>query len=162
MSTPDVPGSNPANRDVLSMGCWAEHDDGSLILIESTENNRIIYSIFDMAKDPIIEYRDAMPDVSFKSTYSWKPGKPKQDKWTWHDKTAFPWDRVIKTGFSDGQRFASAAGLQTAAERVAESLRLRGQKFDADQHQHKAPTQVPITANVIMDKLGRAFQELLK
>lgn len=32
MSTNDVPGAKTENRDVLAMGCWAEHEDGSLIL----------------------------------------------------------------------------------------------------------------------------------
>lgn len=50
MSTNDVPGANPVNGDKLGMGCWAEHQDGSMILVEGTEGNRVIYSIFDMAR----------------------------------------------------------------------------------------------------------------
>jgi len=33
MSTNDVPGAKAANNDALAMGCWAEHADGSLILM---------------------------------------------------------------------------------------------------------------------------------
>jgi hypothetical protein len=103
MSTNDVPGANPRNGDELAMGCWAEHDDGSLILVESTEASRIIYSIFDMAKEPPIEYRDAMPEVSFKKTFSWDP-KSANEKWARHDKTPFPWEKIIDSGIKDGER----------------------------------------------------------
>lgn len=137
MSTADVPGSKSFNNDQLSMGCWAEHADGSLILVESTEGDRVIYSVFDMAKTPIVEYRDAMPTNGFNDQFSY--GKKSPEKWTWHDKTPFPWDKVIKAGASDGQRFASAADQLNAAERVAESLKLRGQPLKAELVQHRAP-----------------------
>lgn len=154
MSTNDVPGANPNNNDELAMGCWAEHDDGSLILVESTEDSRVIYSIFDMAKDPPIEYRDAMPAVSFKVTFSWdRHGKKTiNEKWTWHDKTPFPWDRIIKDGHKDGSRLPSAGHTlnaaerimesrerhrSSAAERVAESLALRGQELDRQNIDHR-------------------------
>ncbi len=140
MSTNDVPGYKDENRDELACGAWAEHDDGSMIFVESTEINRVIYSVFDMAHDPPIEYRDAMPEASFKKTYSW-PGS--KDKWTWHDKTPFPWDRIIKQ-FKDGPKPAAADHSITAAERirtsrerhstaaqrVADELRLRGEELD--------------------------------
>ncbi len=135
MSTPDVPGSNPKNNDQLAMGCWAEHADGSLILVESTEGDRVIYSVFDMGKTPIVEYRDAMPTKGFMDQFSY--GKKSPEKWTWHDKTPFPWDKVIKAGARDGQRFASAEDQLNAAERVAESLRLRGQAFKPETQQHR-------------------------
>jgi hypothetical protein len=137
MATTDVPGANPKNGDSLRMGCWAEHEDGSLIFVQGTEQNRVIYSMFDMSKDPIVEYRDAMANDTFNSTFSWEK-KPKQEKWTWHDKTPFPWDKIIKRGASDGWRPASAAALLTAAERVADSLALRGAQIAADQYKHKA------------------------
>lgn len=143
MSTNDVPGYKLENKDELKMGCWAEHDDGSLIFIESVENHRVIYSIFDMAKEPIVEYRDAMPEADFKVAFSWsdadKKYKPANDKvpqikWTWHDKTRFPWERVIKEGAKDGMRFASASDLRTAAERVADSLKLRAEAVSDRSH----------------------------
>ena len=167
MSTNDVPGANPAHHDELAMGCWAEHDDGSLIFVESTEVSRVIYSMFDMAKTPPVEYRDSMPEASFKKTFSWDPSKKGSEKWTWHDKTPFPWDRVIKGGFNDGQKVAVSAEEQlTAAERVAESLRLRGARVARDQYRHRADDERPAprgdNVSVIMDKLNRAFGELLK
>lgn len=140
MSTSDVPGANPANNDQLAMGCWAEHSDGSLIFVESTEGGRVIYSVFDMSKEPPIEYRDAMPEGSFKNTFTWKPGKSTgtpNEKWTWHDKTPFPWDRVIKRGVTDGPRHPSADHLMSAAERVAQSLRLRGAELNERDYEHR-------------------------
>jgi hypothetical protein len=49
MSTNDVPGARAENHDQLAIGCWAEHDDGSLVLVESTEAGRVIFSVFDLA-----------------------------------------------------------------------------------------------------------------
>lgn len=121
MSTNDVPGADPKNRDTLHMGCWAEHLDGSLVFVESTEAGRVIYYMFDLKN--MTQYRDAMPEVSFKRTFSWDPKNPKSEKWTWHDKTVFPWDKVIKEGFRDGQDFPSADHLMNAAEKVAASRR---------------------------------------
>jgi hypothetical protein len=161
MSTNDVPGANPANNDKLSALCWAEHEDGSLILVQSTENNRVIYSVFDMSKNPIIEYRDAMPIESFNKTYSWNPkAKDKAIKWTWHDKTTFPWDKVIKAGFADGPRLASAHDIKTAAERIAENLQMKGDAIRKEDYAHR--TDQNATINAISDKLVRAFNELLK
>lgn len=179
MSTNDVPGFNPANHDELCAMCWAEHQDGSLVLVESTEGNRVIYSIFDMSKDPPIEYRDAMPEDGFKRTFSWMAGDDDDDdddldavsiargaksatslnlKWTWHDKTPFPWDRVIKAGSQDGGRHAFAEHTLNAAERVAESLRLRGRKISKDIRYRSAET-VRRSAG-IWDKISRAVNEL--
>lgn len=173
MSTNDVPGANPRNNDELAMGCWAEHDDGSLIFVESTETGRVIYSMFDMAKQPPVEYRDAMPETSFKKTFSWVPDGKKtgtNEKWVWHDKTPFPWDRIIKGGFADGERLPSADHVMSAAERVADSLRLRGARLDSDRHKHRTEetfsrpqiddaTQI---ASVVLDKMRRALGELMK
>lgn len=150
MSTNDVPGHNPKNADVLAMGCWAESADGSLIFVESVENGRVIYSMFDAAFTPVVEYRDAMPELEFKTVFSWKAdrkavqGKPAAKvpttiQWTWHDKTPFPWDRVIKKGAKDGARFASAADQLSDAQRVADSLQLRGEKFAESQADHMVP-----------------------
>ena len=79
--------------------------------------------------------------VDFKAAFSWQPEKPSkkaksvpQIKWTWHDKTRFPWERVIKDGAKDGMRFACAADLRNAAERVADSLKLRAQAITDKSH----------------------------
>lgn len=166
MSTYDVPGANPANNDVLSCGCWAEHADGSLIFVESTEVNRVIYSIFDMAKQPPIEYRDAMTEVAFKKAFSWHPGSSRDADdlddlvWTWHDKTPFPWDRVIKAGATDGGRFAFAEHTMNAAERVADSLKLRGAAVARDVRYRS--DQMVQRSQSIWDKISRAVAELGK
>lgn len=164
MSTNDVPGFDPANRDVLAMGCWAEHEDGSLMFVESVEAGRAIYSMFDMSKTPPIEYRDAMPEDTFKKNFSWKPGSNTPVagvKWTWHDKTLFPWDKVIKAGARDGTRDAFAEHTLTAAERVAESLHLRGAAVARD-IRHRGDDVRPRGAGRIFDKLSRAIAELGK
>lgn len=127
MSTNDVPGHNPDNHDVLKMGAWAEHTDGSMIFVESTEGSRVIYCMFDLAKN--LQYRDATPETSFKKTFSWDPKNPKSTKWTWHDKTPFPWDKVIGSGFQDGQDKPSA----DAAIAVAENIKAaRARHFGTD------------------------------
>jgi len=157
MSTHDVPGSNPANGDQLGIGCWAEHDDGSLIFVESTESDRVIYSMFDLDKSPPIEYRDAMSTVAFEKAF----GRDADvGPWTWHDKTLFPWDRVIKAGVPDGTRHAFADHQISAAQRVADSLKLRGDQVSRDLG-HRAETVVRRSGG-IWDKLSRAIAELGK
>jgi hypothetical protein len=171
MSTNDVPGAKAENHDELAMGSWAEHDDGSLILVESTEGNRVIYSIFDMAKEPPIEYRDSMPEVSFKKTFSWDGNNI---KWTWHDKTPFPWDRIIKDGVKDGSRLPSAQHSlnaaerimesrekfrKSAAERVADDLMLEGEELDRTSFAHRMEKTLSRVGG-ILDKLAGALSKL--
>ena len=71
MSTTKVPGADPANRDSLAMGAWAEHADGSLIFVEGVEAGSVIYALFDLAITPPVQYRDAMPQKGFETTFSW-------------------------------------------------------------------------------------------
>ena len=130
MATNDVPGANPANSDELRMGCWAESaEDGgkSLIFVYSTEKDRVIYTIFDASRDPVMEARDAMAIGEFKAKFSWRRGG-NAGKWIWHDKSQFPWNRIIKAGFSDGAKYASAGDILSHAARVAEALDLRFQE----------------------------------
>lgn len=156
MSTSDVPGAKASNRDELSMGCWAEHDDGSLIFVESTEGGRVVYMIFDIAADPPVEYRDAMNEQPFKKKFSWA-GDKKKDKWTWHDKTPFPWDRIIDAGTKSGVGFASADHLETAAKRVAQSRKLRGKDLDPSDWEHMTPRE---KAGHILDRIQDALDGL--
>lgn len=158
MSTNDVPGHKPENRDKLAMGAWAEHDDGSLIFVESVEGGVAIYSIFDMGKEPIVEYRDSMAEGAFKSNYSWAIGK--SDKWTWHDKTPFPWDRIIKKGAKDGVRHASAEDLITAAERVRRSREIhRGEPVDQAKARTRAD-RLGTKAKSVLRRIQRAINNL--
>jgi hypothetical protein len=156
MSTHDVPGANPDNNDELHMGCWAEHDDGSLILVESTEGNRVVYSMFDMEKEPPVEYRDSMALATFEKTFS----RDDDLIWTWHDKTPFDWDRVIKAGFKDGTKPVHRDHIMSAAQRVARSLKLRGEEISHD-ISHRAD-QTRAKGASVWNKLSRAIAELGK
>lgn len=156
MSTNDVPGANPKNADELAMGCWAEHEDGSLIFVEGTEGGRVIFSIFDVAEDPPVEYRDAMAEQAFKKQFSWDPKDPQSVKWTWHDKTPFPWDRIIQSGSSPGTRYASAEDQLSAAERVARSRNLRGDEIDPSDYAHLTPKErVARLVGKLQDAIGK-------
>ena len=161
VSTHDVPGARASNNDELAIGCWAEHDDGSLIFVESTENGRVIYSIFDVNDpDNPVEYRDSMSIRAFKKEFSWDVKKKKSIKWTWHDKTPFPWDRIIELGGKDGVRYPSADHLLTAAQKVARSRDLRGSKLDPDDYSHLSGGPTEKAANAIMKGIQRAIEHL--
>lgn len=158
MSTNDVPGFNPAHKDVLAQGCWAEHEDNSLIFVKSVEGGRVIYEIYDMAQDPPVYYQDAMREDAFKQQFSWSAGDtgiPK-DKWTWHDKTVFPWDRVIQSIQSPLPQQSSAVATLSAAARVAESLKLRAQELNESVVGHRVDRVVNKTRS-IADRLKKAF-----
>lgn len=158
MSTNDVPGAKASNRDVLAVGCWAEHDDGSLIFVEGVEGSSIIYSLFDLAVDPATEYRDSMPENGFKKTFSWDPKAKDTEKWTWHDKTSFPWDRIMKD-FPAGQRHSSAAAQLSAAARVAGRLDLRAGAVRERAELHPT-SQVP--ARTLGKRVRDAISELAR
>ena len=160
MSTNDVPGlkdkktGKSKHGDVLAMGCWAENDDGSMILVESVENGWVVYSIFDLNEDPILEYRDKMAEGAFKKAFSWPTDTG--DKWTWHDKTPFDWDLIIEFGGKGGVKIADADAQISAAARVARHRKLRGTKFDYKKYTEK----MGAGAHRIRDKIQRAIGEL--
>ncbi len=159
MSTNDVPGHNPVNNDDLAMGCWAEHEDGSLMLVQSSEGGRIIYSVFDMAADPPLEYKDTMAEKAFKKQYSWDKKKSKKDKWTWHDKSRFPWDKVMSSDIQQGVGYVSADDFETAAGRVAKSRKLRGTELDDDDTEQMAAKFGEMSLG---DKIGSIVTDLQK
>lgn len=166
MSTNDVPGHDERNSDELAMGCWAEHDDGSLILVESTEGQRVIFCVFDTSKTPPVQYRDAMPEKGFKEEFTWegsrKKGKSK-DRWTWHDKTAFPWDRIIKSGLQEGTDHVIVHDQLNAAERVRDHLKLRGRQLtagDLDSIKATKINKVVAKARKVFGKLQDALKDL--
>lgn len=136
MSTNDVPGHRAVNRDVLAMGSWAEHQDGSLILVLSTEADKVVYEIFELSGTEKFGYKHAMPDKKFKSNFSWDPKKVDNDvsneKWTWHDKTPFPWERVMKEIEKPVPEPVSATAKVSAAKRIIDSLRHRGEKLEGE------------------------------
>ena len=136
------------------MGCWAEHEDDSLILVESVEGGYVVYSMFDMNLDPILEYRDKMAQGAFEKAYSWP--NDSGDKWLWHDKTPFPWDTVIAAGTQAGVRHPTADSLISAAARVAQHRGMSSRKFDYSRYADK----MGAAAHTIRDKVQRAIQEL--
>ena len=125
MATPEVPGYLPQNQDTLAAGCWGEHkDDSSLILVEEVENERVIYTIFDI--DNKKEFRDQMPIDLFMRSYSYVSGESVASlQWVWHDKTIFPWRKVIDND-------ALIERKETAAVKVAENLNLEGKELVKD------------------------------
>jgi len=163
MSHNDVPGlkddsGRSKHNDELAMGCWAEHDDGSLIFVEGVEDGRVVYSVFDLSHEEVIEYRDSMSELGFKKAFSWASeddDKVIDSPWIWHDKTPFPWDRVMAVG-RPGGRPASADHLLSAAERVARSRKMHRRGFDYDSALVKAGT----AGRRIVDKIQRALGEL--
>lgn len=169
MSTNDVPGAVAANRDELAMGCWAEAADGSMIVVHSTEGGNVVFSVFDLSKkaDPV-EYRSALAETAFKDTFTWKGGKGgSKDKWTWHDKTPFPWDRVMKAGLPDGQRPISADHILTAAQRVAESLKDMGMQVREERggdysHMSDRTEKGADVAAIIAGKVEAAIRALIR
>jgi len=166
MSTYDVPGHNPMNNDELTPGCWAEHEDGSMIFVEGIESGKVIYSMFDLETDPPMEYRDAMPEKGFKKHFSWDPNNKNSEPWLWKDKTSFPWDTVMGI-FKDGTKFPSALDQINAAKRVADAMVIKGKKIEEDSIANrlrnfnaKSKVVVGRKGKVIMDKIQRAIGEL--
>jgi len=161
MATCDVPGTNPANNDDLHIGCWGEADDDSLIFVEGVSNaeNRVIYSIFDMSnKNNPFEYRDSMPKDGFEKMFS----KDSSGKWTWHDKTPFPWEGRIMNCFPDGQRIPSAKQIISAAKRIATSRNLIGHPIKKQDYKHMVKQIISKTGDSIINKLQKALDKVKK
>jgi len=161
MSQQDVPGANSANKDILAAACWAEHEDGSLLYVKGTENGQVVYELYDVSQDPVMNYQDAMREGAFKTQFSFPPVGTSSEKWTWHDKTPFPWDRVMKHINTPTPRHADVHDQLSAAARVAESLRLKGQKLKEEAVEHM--TERSANRGVaIIDRLQRAFDAFLE
>ncbi len=156
MSTNDVPGASAANRDELRAGCWAEHKDGSLIFVKGTEGGRVVYEIYDLSTDPPTRYQDAMLEAGFKNQFSYPPVGSSPDLWTWHDKTPFPWNRVMGK-YKPGVDYASVQDQMTAAARVAESLKLRAEEVKRGEYGHMTPETASL-GRAIIDKITEALK----
>jgi hypothetical protein len=159
MATSDVPGADPKNGDVLAMGCWAEHEDGSLVFVKSTEGGNIVYEIYDVIEEPPIMYQDAMPEAGFKRQFSYPPVGTSTDRWVWHDKTPFPFDRVMEAVERPRPQYASAAAQITAARRVARSLDLHASEVSSATHGHHREV-VRARGRSITQRLGDALRTL--
>lgn len=161
MSTNDVPGANSANKDELASGCWAEHEDRSLLFVKGTEQQQVVYELYDLAQDPPVYYQDAMREYEFKSSFSFPPVGQSAEKWTWHDKTPFPWSSVMSTFDKPRPVHADVHDQLTAAARVARSLQLRGQAVATENVEHMADREMPLTQGIVgrLKKALDAFVE---
>lgn len=159
MATKDVPGANPANRDDLRPGAWAEHQDGSLIYVKGTERGTIVYEIYDVAGPDPVSYTDAMKEDAFKKQFSFPPVGTSKVPWTWHDKTEFPWERIMKVLQRPRPTAPFVADQLTAAARVAESLQLRARALDEAEVGPKVSQERHRSAGVLQ-RLRRAFEAL--
>jgi hypothetical protein len=108
----------------LGVNSWAEHKDGSLVRVDGLEGDSVIFSVIRVDAKPALEYRDAMALADFNKEFS--PGNKLGLTWTWHDKTPFPWDRVMKV-VPSGTKAVSVQDTMSAAQRVGEDLQLRAE-----------------------------------
>jgi hypothetical protein len=163
MSTCDVPGfddkKSTSKTDVLKIGVWGDHSDGSLVLVEGIEQGRVVFSIFDMSLTPPMEYRDSLPEKQFKSQFSFNSRDSiVKDGWSWHDKTQFPWNKIMDN-FPDGTRYPSADYALNEAQRIAKIKDLRGAIVKKENYSHMIE-KVGIKGKMIIDKIQRAVNEL--
>lgn len=158
MSTNDVPGANPVNKDILATGCWAEFDDGSLLFVKGNEQKQVVYELYDISQSPPVSYQDAMEESAFKKQFSFPPIGNSKDKLTWHDKTPFPWNRVMQSFSKPRPEFADVQDTLSAAARVAASLRLRAHEVTEENIEPK--TEQTRARRGIMSRLSDAFAAL--
>lgn len=159
MATDDVPGFKPANNDKLAMGCWAEAADNakdqSLIFVEAVEGGNVVFSVFDPETD--VEYREAMAQKEFETFFSYDPKKANKDtpRWTWHDKTPFPWPRIMKD-MKPGPRPSS---FSSAAKKVAAALGWRAKQLDKSRGPRTIEGATVVRS--LVDKIKGALDEHL-
>ena len=145
MSTGDVPGANPKNGDDLHAGCWAEHSDGSMIYVQGAEGGTVTYSVFDVSQDPPMEWRGQMGDKDFKAQFT-------QSGWTWHDKTPFDWNAIMRVPqFAEGARHASAQHQLNAAAELAARMTL--QSVSPRESAHHRDQELPAGASHIQRRI---------
>ncbi len=121
MATQDVPGAKASNGDTLAVGAWSEDKAGtSLMFVAGLENDQVVYQMYDLTNGMF--YQDAMLEKDFKKEFSGKD-------WTWHDKTSFPWNRVMARFNRPVPQHADVEDQLTTAGKVAKALHLRGRKL---------------------------------
>lgn len=156
MSTHDVPGANKANNDILAAGCWAEHTDGSLLFVKGTEADQVVYELYDVAQDPPVYYQDSMRITGFNQNFSYPPTGASSVEWTWHDKTPFPWSRVIRNFDKPTPMHTTVADTLSAAAKVAESLKLRAKNLQPSDIEAQIP-QSRSSGRTIIQRLEDAL-----
>jgi hypothetical protein len=130
MATQAVPGADPRNLDDLSVGCWAEDKDRtSLIHVIGHEGGSVVFQLYDLHEDPSLYYQDAMMEDEFKDFFSVPPVGSSDVPWTWHDKTTFPWDRVMKRFSGKAPQYADVQDHLSVAQKIAQKLGLRGKRL---------------------------------
>lgn len=160
MATHDVPGAVSANADKLDIGAWAEHKDGSLIFVKGMESGRVIFEVYNVAVTPPIKYASAMYEGAFKKEFSYGGKYNKKGDYTWHDKTGFPWDRVMGE-FADGPGYTSAFDQLNAAEQLRHALDIHGgQRVSKEEVQSRTEDRRWRRVRGIVDKLQRAIDRL--
>ena len=133
MSTNDVPGANPVNKDYLDRGAWAEDkDQTSLVHVIGKEAGSVVFQIYDLTEDPIIFYQNAMIESEFKDFFSVPPVGTSDVEWTWHDKTDFPFDKVMKRFSSKTSHHADVQDQMSVAQRIAAKLKIKGKRLTED------------------------------
>lgn len=171
MSTTDCPGYGSASFDKLMRGCWAEHEDGSLIYIKDIdENDRVIFELYEL-KDKVypVYYQHALAKKDFEKTFSFDPKKKKNDKinliWSWHNRTPFPWDKVMKYVDRPVPVAANVEDQVSAVAKVVDSLHIRMREvLDrdhvlAEQGLEKRP--ISASSKTIFQRLRNAMNELV-
>lgn len=162
MSTYDVPGANAINQDVLDIGCWAEHQDGSFILVEGfTDSDKsVVYSIFDTNTNPPVSYRDTMLLEDF--YYNYSTINEEDVKWLWHDKTPFPWEKFIIDKMPMSQRVVLTAEQISVAKKVADDLGLNktGLTINDIEEKKKSISEKKSISSKIRSKIGKALYRL--
>jgi len=160
MSTHDVPGANPRNADNLDVGCWAEDEDQtSLINIIGHEAGSVVYQLYDLSEDPVMYYQDAMLEQEFKDFFSAPPTGDSDIEWTWHDKTTFPWDRVMKRFSGKVPQYADVEDHLSMAQRVAQKLGLRAKKM-SEQEVTPHVEQQRSRGMAVIEKIAEALGSL--
>lgn len=128
MATTDVPGAKAANLDELAVGCWAEDEQKtSLLHVIGTENGQVVFQMYDLTDG--MYYQDAMLEDDFEQEFSFPPTGKSPVRWTWHDKTTFPWDRVMSRFKRPVPQPADVQDTLSAAQKIAKALHLRGRKL---------------------------------
>jgi len=173
MATNDVPGSNPQNNDTLKPGCWAEHDDGSLIFVKDIdEHDRVIFDVYDLGGAvPRIFYPTPLARKKFNETFSFKATRRRKSTdaepvlWTWHDKSPFPWNKVSRSVDSISAPVETSGAEPTAAERIAVDLQMRMSTVLTRKlvHENQGLSERPVsrTSRTIADRLKNAIAALV-
>ncbi len=160
MSTNDVPGANPVNKDYLDRGAWAEDkDQTSLVHVIGKEAGSVVFQLYDLDENPIIFYQNAMIESEFKDFFSVPPVGTSEVEWTWHDKTDFPFDRVMKRFSSKASYHADVQEQMSAAKRINAKLKMKAQRL----------TEADVSAQMdqergrglaIIDAIGNALSKI--